>query len=468
MPDRTTIVIPALNEATVIGAVVRALHACPALRDAGLDDIVVVDNGSDDATAHEAAAAGARVVTEPRRGYGRACRAGVLATDAQIVVLMDGDGSDVPEDVARVWSPVQAGIADLAMGSRSSGRVERGALTPQQRAGNLIGAQLLRALYGVQVTDIGPLRAIKRDSLLQMDMREMTYGWSAEMLAKAGRLGLRVLEVPVGYRRRAGGRSKVAGTVRGTLLASWRILRTIARYTRWQPEPALRRALVIVARAPVPGRAKTRLGKIIGFEPAAQLYDAFLDDLAARFSTSGGFDLWWYIDADEDADLPPAFDSRNRLCQPEGDLSARLWHGFQYLRAQGYDQILVLGSDSPHIPARWVSQAFDHLATHDVVLGPALDGGYYTVGQRGDPADLFTGITMSTATVLAETCARITAARRSVAFLPPAFDVDEAPDLDRLRAALLAAPSDDADPAPATLAQLDRLILPAGVEESGQ
>ena len=474
MPGTTSIVIPALNEAAVIGEVVRRLRACQTLQDAGIIDIVVVDNGSDDGTSEVARVAGARVVQEPRRGYGRACLAGVqAAADAEVIILMDGDGSDVPEDIVRVWEPVQAGVADLAMGSRVRGQCERGALTPQQRVGNAVGTKLLRWLYGVRVSDIGPLRAIRRETLLRLEMGEMTYGWSAEMLAKAGRLGLRVVEVPVDYRRRAGGTSKVAGTLKGTIKASYRILRTIARYRRWQPTQS-KQALFVVARLPVVGQTKTRLGAAIGNEAATTLYQAFLRDLGERFTQAAardGYDLYWYYIAPDDmgdAAFAAQVPAGGALLRQEGpDFAARLWHGFQTLSACGYERVVVIGSDSPHLPTAWVAQAFAALATHDVVIGPAQDGGYYLLGQRvkDAPVDLFTGITMSTPTVCAETLARAEAAGLSVALTPATFDIDESDDLDQLRQALRTAPSALADAAPATQALLEALPpLPPAAE----
>lgn len=482
MSATASIVIPALNEAAVIGTVVWRLRACRALQEAGITDIIVVDNGSDDGTFEVAREAGARVVQEPRRGYGRACQAGVqAATNADVIILMDGDGSDVPEDTVHVWEPVQRGVADLAMGSRVRGLCEPGALTPQQRAGNAVGATLLRWLYGVRVSDIGPLRAIRRDTLLRMEMREMTYGWSAEMLAKAGRLKLRVAEVPVDYRRRAGGASKVAGTLSGTVKASARILRTIARYRRWQPQHP-RQALFIVARLPIAGQTKTRLGKIIGAEAAAELYRAFLRDLDERFTQAAardGYDLYWFYaapaDLDDDALAAQAPTAGTILRQEGTGFAARLWHGFQTLSRRGYERIVVIGSDSPHLPAAWAAQAFAALATHDVVIGPALDGGYYLLGQRAQsaPVDLFNGITMSTATVCAETLARAGAAGLHVAHLPETFDIDERADLEQLRAALGAAPSAAADAAPATYALLSALLAlppdaPLALASSGE
>jgi rSAM/selenodomain-associated transferase 1 len=516
----TSVVIPALNEEPVIGQVVTRLRECAALQAAGITDIVVVDNGSDDATAAVARAAGARVVSEPGRGYGRACLAGVLAAaEAEVIVLMDGDGSDVPEDILRVWEPVRASVADLAMGSRARGRCEPGALTPQQRVGNAVGALLLRLLYGVRVSDLGPLRAIRRETLLRLHMQEMTYGWPTEMLAKAGRLGLKIQELPVDYRRRAGGSSKVAGTLKGTIKASWRILRTIARYRRWQPDdcagaamsrqdagatetalaqttcgfhtdshkgeyrtivyapgeaaeqqeaPASRpkQALFIVARLPLVGQTKTRLGQAIGHEAATRLYQAFLADLGERFTRAAGrdgYDLFWFYAAPDEASeaafaaCVPA--GGGLIRQESGDFGARLWQGFEALRGRGYERVVVLGSDSPHVPAAWVAQAFAALETDDVVIGPAHDGGYYLLGQRGAPADLFRGITMSTPTVYAETLARAEAAALSVALAPSTFDIDEIDDLARLREALQAAPSSEADCAPATQAALSGLSV---------
>lgn len=235
-PAAISIVLPALNEEAAVGPQVTALLTHAGLRRLGVRRVIVVDNGSSDGTARVAVAAGAEVVREPRRGYGAACLAGVRASDpSDIILLMDADGSDDPTGAAHVVALVVRGEADLALGSRVRGHVERGALTPQQRAGNALAALLLRPLAGVRVSDLGPVRAIRREALLALDMRELTYGWSTEMLLKAGRAGYRVVEVPVDYHRRAGGRSKVAGTALGTLRASRSILGTIGRYARWQP-----------------------------------------------------------------------------------------------------------------------------------------------------------------------------------------------------------------------------------------
>jgi len=228
---RIAAVIPALNEAPSIGQVVRGLRSQTGTI---LSQIIVVDNGSSDDTAAIAREAGALVVTEPRRGYGYACLAGVMAADADIVVLLDGDAADDPTDIQAVVGPVLAGTADLVVGSRSRGALEPGAMTPVQIFGNWLAATIMRQLYGVAVTDLGPFRAIRRADLLALEMRELTYGWSVEMMVKAARAGLRYHEVTVSYRRRIGV-SKVSGTLAGSVRAGWCILATTFRYWRWSP-----------------------------------------------------------------------------------------------------------------------------------------------------------------------------------------------------------------------------------------
>jgi rSAM/selenodomain-associated transferase 1 len=470
------VVIPALNEEGAIAPLVRAVRGHPALAALPLSRVIVVDNGSTDRTAEVARAAGAEVVSEPRRGYGWACLAGVRAAEgADIVLLMDGDGSDDLDGAASVARVVSRGEADLAVGSRVRGRCEPGALTPQQRAGNRVGSLVLRMAYGLEVSDLGPTRAIHRDALQRLDMREMGYGWSTEMLAKAARAGLRVREVAVDYHRRAAGKSKVAGTLRGTLKASAHILRTLARYRRWSSptDPrAPRRALFIVARLPQAGATKTRLGRSIGHEAAAQLYAAFLRDLGERYGAAArrdGYDLYWYCALPQGRDLadfaavvPPG---GALLQQGDGPFGRRLWEGFRELAGRGYERIVVLGSDSPHVPARAVAAAFRALDTHGVVVGPAQDGGYYLLGQRAPLFDCFTGIEMSTPRVCAETVDYVRAAGRSLTLLSKTFDVDEAADLEALRAALAGAPSWQADPCPATAAALIEIayrVPPAG------
>lgn len=214
--------------------------------------VVVCDNGSTDATADVARAAGAEVVHEPRRGYGAACLRALreLASDPPSVVLfVDADLSDDPSDAASLLAPLLDGTADLAIGSRVLGEAEPGALTPVQRFGNWLAAGLLRRLYGTGATDLGPFRAIRWDALQALEMRDRDFGWTVEMQVKAARRRLRTVEVPVRYRRRVG-RSKISGTIRGSFLAGTKILGTIAAdYLRHGPPRPARP----VQPAPPPG-----------------------------------------------------------------------------------------------------------------------------------------------------------------------------------------------------------------------
>ena len=220
-----SVIIAALNEEAAIASVINSVPKDLA------DEIVVVDNGSKDRTAEIASAAGARVVKEPVAGYGRAFRAGlrVISQQCEIVVFLDGDGSDCPEMMDRLVTPIIEGRSDFVIGSRTRGHREVGSMNFHQViAGYMIG-YMLRVLYGVRSTDMGPFRAIRRDTLDRLKLREETYGWPLEMQMRAARAGVRTTEVAVDYRRRAGGHSKIAGTLRGSILAATRILITLAR-----------------------------------------------------------------------------------------------------------------------------------------------------------------------------------------------------------------------------------------------
>ena len=229
------VVIPCLNEGEVIGEMVCEVLAVAGNLDLAVDisRVIVVDNGSTDDTAQRAKDAGAFVVPEPRRGYGRACLSGVLAaTEAEVIILMDGDRSDQPMELPLLLGPLLRDEAELVVGSRLLGTYEPGSLLPQQIFGNRVATSLLRLVYGVRMTDIGPFRVIRRDTLLKLGMREMTYGWSIEMIARVARSGLSVAEVPVSYRKRAGGESKVSGNVRASIKAGYRIMLAIVRARR--------------------------------------------------------------------------------------------------------------------------------------------------------------------------------------------------------------------------------------------
>lgn len=220
-----SVVIPCLDEQEPIAGVVREVLA------QGVAEVIVVDNGSRDATAARAREAGARVVSEPRRGYGMACAAGVAAvrSDADIVCFLDGDGSDVPAFIGAVVSPVARGEADFVMGSRLRGKREPGSMTPQQIVAGHVAGALMRFVWGVRFTDMSPFRAMRVDDLRRLGMSETTYGWNLEMQMRVAAAGLRILELPVDHRCRRGGVSKVSGNLTAGLSAAWKITTTFLR-----------------------------------------------------------------------------------------------------------------------------------------------------------------------------------------------------------------------------------------------
>ena len=221
-----SVIIPALNEEEPIADVVREclMTSIPG-------EIIVVDNGSTDGTAERARESGAKVVSEQRPGYGRACLAGIRARapKSEIVVFLDGDGSDCPEFMNQLVDPIVAGTHDFVIGSRTRGQREPGSMNFQQIFAGRLAGWLMSILYGVRYTDMCPFRAIKRDALEKLSMKEETYGWNLEMQMKAARAHLRILEVPVNHRCRSGGVSKVSGTLRGTIVAGARIIATFVR-----------------------------------------------------------------------------------------------------------------------------------------------------------------------------------------------------------------------------------------------
>lgn len=225
--ENVAIVIPALNEEEAIRQLLAEIPADFA------QWTIVVDNGSTDATAVIAQAGGAIIATEPKRGYGRACLKGFLTVcdlGADIVIFMDGDGSDDPADLPQMLSPVLEGQADMTIGSRVSPRAERGAIPPQARLGNWLVSRVIHLLYGARLHDIGSFRVTRCSTLHTLHMQEMTFGWPVEMLVKMARDRRRIVEIPIHYRRRSHGRSKVAGTVVGSIKAAYAMVSTTLRY----------------------------------------------------------------------------------------------------------------------------------------------------------------------------------------------------------------------------------------------
>ena len=235
------VIVPALDEEANIATLIAEIEAVAADPELAVEirEIVIVDNGSTDATAKRARDAGAIVVAESRRGYGRACLTGAETATAEILVFMDGDRSEIPAEMTLLLGPFLAGGAGLVIGSRVRGTMEPGALSPQQIVGNRIGSWLMRLIHRIRISDFGPYRVIRRETLLGFGMKEMTYGWPTEMIVRASQRGLPVIEVPVTCRRRGGGESKVSGNIRASLLTGWRMLSIMLRC--WWDERRARR-----------------------------------------------------------------------------------------------------------------------------------------------------------------------------------------------------------------------------------
>ena len=221
---RVSLIIPALNEAECLGPLLAEVPA-------GLiHQVIVVNNGSTDNTAEVARAAGALVVDEPRRGYGFACAAGTAIAEGEVLAFMDGDGSFAPDELPNLLLPIDQSEADLVLGSRMRQEKHRVDMPSHQRFGNLLFVWLLRHRYGLALTDLGPYRAIRRELLLALKMQEHTYGWPLEMIIKTARQHKRIVEVPVSYRPRLAGQSKVGGTLRGSILTAYRFFHVMLRY----------------------------------------------------------------------------------------------------------------------------------------------------------------------------------------------------------------------------------------------
>jgi hypothetical protein len=397
------------------------------------DDVFVVDNGSTDGTAVVAAELGARVIPEPRRGYGAACLAGIAAANsADILVFLDADFSDHPEQMERLVAPIARGEADLVIGSRTLGDRERGALTIVQRWGNVLACFLIRWLWGHRYTDLGPFRAIRASALHGLRMDDRNYGWTIQMQIRALQAGLRVLETPVDYRRRIG-ESKISGTLRGVVGAGTRILATVLRERLRMPRGQSFRVgaehLIVLTRYPESGTTKTRLIPALGAEGAAELQremtaHTLLTAEQLRFTRRASAEVRFAGGTVQR--MTQMFRTNLPLLpQGDGDLGARMHRAFIDAFARGARRVVIIGTDCPSLDAAALDAAFESLRIHDCVLGPARDGGYYLIGLRRPTPQLFDGIEWGTERVSQQTLGKAAADGLSVHQLPSRQDVDE-------------------------------------------
>jgi rSAM/selenodomain-associated transferase 1 len=423
-------IIPALNEEHSIGKVVAAIPDW-------VDETIVGDNGSSDSTIAVAEAAGARVVQQTRRGYGSACLAAMaVMNNPDIVVYLDGDLADHPEQMDRLVDPIIDHKADIVIGSRVLGNREPGALTIQARFGNWLSCLLIRWFWGVRFTDLGPFRAIRNSTLAAIEMSDPDYGWTVEMQVKAAIAGVPAIEVPVDYRKRIGV-SKVSGTIRGVIGAGTTILATIflsalRQRMKRSKATAQKHRLIVMTRFPETGTVKTRLIETLGEEGATDLHRRMAErtvKTARGFSKRSGVGIEISFEGGGVEKMEQWLGRLPMSRQSSGDIGVRMNSAFVEAREAGSQRIVLIGADCPGISSALLGTAFDSLEKSDLVLGPAKDGGYYLIGLSHPHPELFQNIDWGSETVLEQTLSRARTAGISATQLPMLEDIDRPEDL---------------------------------------
>ena len=462
--SRLVAVVPALNEAGAIEDVVRGL------REAGACCVIVVDGGSVDGTAVRAEAAGAQVVIERRPGYGRACLTGAAAAQAyhrhELVAFLDGDGSCDPSDLGRLAA--QTATADVVLGVRNRRQIERGAYPLQARLGNALTAAVIGARTGRRVSDLSPYKVLHADALARLQLRAEGYAWTTELVARALSDGsLRVAEVPITFRARRGGSSKVSGRLMPSIRAGRQMLRAAIKETSPRPR------LVLMAKSAP--RAKSRLAAEAGAGVASGFWTASLGDTAAHLlgaAAAEGMEARLMLSsADEPDDMLQLVGATwISDVQRNPGLNEALVEVFDSAAAARAPFAIAVSGDNPTLPAELIHNAGEALRRFDAVLGPTPDGGYYLVGfrrsalerrDRGRALHSIFDRHLGAPTARESAQRAMHAAGLSVEMLKPWADVDNLADLRRLAAELAAAP----ESAPATSAWLmrqARWLLPAG------
>ena len=362
------VILPALNEAQSIGAVLDQVPDC-------VDDIIVADNASTDDTAQVAADHGARVVHQPHRGYGAACLAGIAALqNPDIVVFLDADGSDLPDQIPRLLDPIISGQADFVIGSRILGGAPRDALSIQQRFGSALACLLIRLFFRVRHTDLGPFRAISYPALKRLNMSDRDYGWTVQMQVRAAKRRVKAVDVPVPYRPRLAGKSKVSRTLRGLCGAAIKIFGTIFAEALSPRAAPNQHHLILFTRYPQPGSTKTRMIPAFGPDGAADLQrDMTLHTLRAADTLAKDQPIQNHIryEGGDAQRMAQTFGDRDYLPQGPGSLGDRLNRAFDHVFSLGATAAATIGADCPDLNAPILAAAFSALQDHDVVLGPA-------------------------------------------------------------------------------------------------
>jgi len=410
------VVIPVLDEAQALPGVLGRIPA-------GFAPIVV-DNGSSDGSGDVARKLGARVVVEPQKGFGAACFAGLQAATADVVCFMDGDGSLDPAELTALSDRVAHGHADLVLGARRP--TQRGAFPPHARLANRVLSLELRRRSGIRTTDLGPMRAARREELLALGIADRRFGWPLEMVLRAAAAGWRVEERAVSYALRDGGRSKVTGTVGGTARAVRDMLGVLAevdaRVAR-EPPAAVGRAgvsadvLIVIAKAPVAGSSKTRLCPPCTPEQASELARAALQDTLAAVLATPARRRVLVLEGEPGPWLPAGFEV---MRQRGGGLEERLAAAFEDVGEAAF----LVGMDTPQLTTHDLVAGLEALATAPSVFAPADDGGYWGIGLREPDARVFTGVPMSADDTGARQRARLVELGLGIADLPGLLDVD--------------------------------------------
>ena len=438
------------NSATSLERTISQLSALNVM----IRHIHVVDNGSEDETASIADRLGARVIYCGQRGYGNACLSGIdtlYYNPPDLVVFMDADGADDPRDLPALLSPICLEGYDFVIGSRVRD-AERGALTPVQKFGNALSCFLISSLFSVTYTDLGPFRVLKWETLSALRMGDRNFGWTVEMQTKAAKRGVRSIEIPVRYRRRHAGQSKISGQLSGSIKAGVKILWTIGRERllppkshelsstphTLEPSPLHQYRVCVLAKAPRSGFVKTRLTSQYTPDEATEVHRWCVEELLSRLKK---YPLTLYVDHPHP--FWAQFESQLTISsQSSGDLGRRLITVLEredpHLESAS---MIILGTDSPTLPYTLIDQAISDLTDPDgpeVVIGPACDGGYYLIGIGAQCLNtqiwrpLFQEIDWGTDRVLDQTLERAHEANLTLSLLPYWYDIDTPEDLDRL------------------------------------